>query len=143
MSLLSFFLRNGGISACFNSERNSPLSEFSATKMAIRSLFSLMILVGISICWQDYLMLRLLIIFSISLQLVFLKWKVESSALALILTIHVYLSKALIRYIIGSRLSLTIGKDLGFCMFKVSTTFWLYVSQSSSSLDMVLPSSTR
>ena len=38
----------------------------------------------ISSCWQDFLMLRLLIMFSTSLRLVFLKWKVESSALALI-----------------------------------------------------------
>ena len=62
-------------------------------------------------------MLRLLIIFSISLQLVFLKWRFESNALALILTILGRLSKDLITDIIGSRLSFAIGKDLGFGMF--------------------------
>ena len=58
---------------------------------------------GISSCWQDFLMLRLLIIFSTSLQLVFLKWKVESKALALILTILGCLSKDLTTDIIQSR----------------------------------------
>ena len=41
-------------SACFNSERNSPSSlkelKFSAINVAIRSLFSLIILKGISSC---------------------------------------------------------------------------------------------
>ena len=48
--------------------------------------------------------------------------------------------------IIGSKFSLAIEKDLSFGMFKVGTTLkrnWLNVSQRSSSLDMVLPSSTR
>ena len=43
---------------CFNSEGNSPLSmqdlKFSAKNLSITSLFSLMILVGISSCWQDF-----------------------------------------------------------------------------------------
>ena len=97
----------------------------------------------ISSCWQDFLMLRLLIIFSTSLQLVFLKWKFESSALALILTILGCLSKDLIIDIIGSYLPLAIGKNLVFGMFRVGTTLeknWLNVWQSSSSLDMVLSS---
>ena len=97
----------------------------------------------ISSCWQDFLMLRLLIIFSTSLQLVFLKWKFESSALALILTILGCLSKDLIIDIIGSYLPLAIGKNLVFGMFRVGTTLeknWVNVWQSSSSLDMVLPS---
>ena len=96
-----------------------------------------------SSCWQDFLMLRLLIIFSTSLQLVFLKWKFESSALALILTILGCLSKDLIIDIIGSYLPLAIGKNLVFGMFRVGTTLeknWLNVWQSSSSLDMVLSS---
>ena len=96
-----------------------------------------------SSCWQDFLMLTLLIIFSASLQLVFLKWKFESSALALILTILGRLSKDLIIDIIGSYLPLAIGKNLVFGMFRVGTTLeknWLNVWQSSSSLDMVLPS---
>ena len=96
-----------------------------------------------SSCWQDFLMLTLLIIFSASLQLVFLKWKFESSALALILTILGCLSKDLIIDIIGSYLPLAIGKNLVFGMFRVGTTLeknWLNVWQSSSSLDMVLPS---
>ena len=96
-----------------------------------------------SSCWQDFLMLRLLIIFSTSLQLVFLKWKFESSALASILTILGCLSKDLIIDIIGSYLPLAIGKNLVFGMFRVGTTLeknWWNVWQSSSSLDMVLPS---
>ena len=122
MSLLSFFLWIGTISACFNSEGNSPSSmqelKFSAINLTIRSLFSLMILVGTSSCWQDFLMLRLLIIFSISLQLLFLKWKVELNALALILIILGCLSKDLSTDIIGSTLSLAIGKDLGLVCSK-------------------------
>ena len=96
-----------------------------------------------SSCWQDFLMLRLLIIFSTSLQLVFLKWKFESSALVSILTILGCLSKDLIIDIIGSYLPLAIGKNLVFGMFRVGTTLeknWWNVWQSSSSLDMVLPS---
>ena len=73
-----------------------------------------MISVGISYCWQEFLMLRLLIIFSASLQLLFLKLKAESNALALILTKLGCLSKDLIIDIIGSRLSLSIGQDLSF-----------------------------
>ena len=93
-------------------------------------------------------MLRLLITFSTSLQLVFLKWKVEWSALALILTIRGCLSKELITDIIAG-FWFAIGLDLpglGFDMFKVCTTLekkWLNASHSSSSLDMVFPSSTR
>ena len=52
----------------------------------------------------------------------------------------------LITDMIGSRLSLAIGEDLGFGLFKVGTTLekiWLNVSQSSLSLDMVLLSSMR
>ena len=47
---------------------------------------------------------------------------VESIALAFILTILGCLSKDLITDILGSRLPLAIGKDLGFGMFKVGTT---------------------
>ena len=50
--------------------------KFWAINLAIRSLFNLVILVRISSCWQDFLMSRLLIIFSTSFPLVFLKWKV-------------------------------------------------------------------
>ena len=54
---------------------NSPLSmqelKFSAINLAIRSLFSLMILVGISPCWRDFLILRLLIILPASSQTFF------------------------------------------------------------------------
>ena len=119
--------------------------KFSAINLAIRSLSSLMILVGIS-SWQDFLMLRLLIIFSTSLQQVFLKWKVESNPLALILTILGCLSKDLITHIIRSRLSLAVGEDLGFGMFIVGTTLkksWSNVSQSSSSIDTILLLSRR
>ena len=73
MSLLSFFLWIGTILACFNSAGNSPLSmrelKFLAINLAIKSLFSLVILVGISSWWQDFLILKLLIIFLTSLQL--------------------------------------------------------------------------
>ena len=120
--------------------------KLSAVNLAIRSLFSLMILVGTSSCWQDFLLLRLLTIFSTSLQVVFLKWKVESNPLALILTMLECLSKDLITDMIGSRLLLANGKDSGFGMFNVGTTLekkLLNVSQSSSSLDMILLSSVR
>ena len=73
-------------------------------------------------------------------------WKFESKALALILTILECLSKDLIADIIGLRLSLAVRKDLGFGMFKVGSTLeknWLNVSQSSSSLDVILLSSMR
>ena len=76
----------------------------------------------------------------------FLKRKVESSALALILTTHRCLSKNLVTDIIVPRLSLAIWKDLGFGYFKVGTTLrknWLNVLQISSSLDLLLPSSMR
>ena len=56
------------------------------------------------------------------------------------------LSKDLITDMIGSRLSLANGKDLGFGMFNVGTTLekkLLNVSQSSLSLDMILLSSVR
>ena len=105
-----------------------------------------MILVGISSCWQDFLLLRSLIIFSTSLQLVFLKGIVESNVWALILTLLGGLSKDLITGIIGSRLLLAIGKGFGFGMLKVGITLeknWLNVSQSSSSLHMVLLPSMR
>ena len=101
---------------------------------------------GISSCWLDFLMLRLLVIFLTSLQLVFLKREVESSALVLILTALGCLSKDLITDIIGSWFSLATGKDLGFGMLKLGTILeknWLNASQSSSSLDMVLPPSTK
>ena len=95
-------------------------------------------------------MLRLLIIFPNLLQLVFLKLKVGSSTLVLILTLLGCLMKDLITDTIGSRFSLAIGKDVGFSghyiSFKEDTTLeknWLNVSQSFSSLDIVLSSSTR
>ena len=94
-------------------------------------------------------MLRLLIIFPNLLQLVFLKLKVGSSTLVLILTILMCLMKDLIRDTIRSRFSLAIEKDVGFSghyiSFKEGTTLeknWLNVSQSFSSLN-ILPSSTR
>ena len=94
-------------------------------------------------------MLRLLIIFPNLLQLVFLKLKVGSSTLVLILTILMCLRKDLITDTIRSRFSLAIEKDVGFSghyiSFKEDTTLeknWLNVSQSFSSLD-ILPSSTR
>ena len=64
----------------------------------------------------------------------------------LILTILRCLSKDLIADMIGSKFSLTIGKDLAFDMYKLGSTLkksWLNVSQSSSSPGIVLPSSTR
>ena len=94
-------------------------------------------------------MLRLLIIFPNLLQLVFLKLKVGSSILVLILTILMCLMKDLITDTIRSRFSLAIEKDVGFSghyiSFKEGTTLeknWLNVSQSFSSLD-ILPWSTR
>ena len=94
-------------------------------------------------------MLRLLIIFPNLLQLVFLKLKVGSSTLVLILTILMCLMKDLIRDTIRSRFSLAIEKDVGFSghyiSFKEGTTLeknWLNVSQSFLPLD-ILPSSTR
>ena len=95
-------------------------------------------------------MLRLPIIFPNLLQLVFLKLKVGSSILVLILTILMCLMKDLITDTIRSRFSLAIEKDVGFSghyiSFKEGTTLeknWLNVSQSFSSLDIVLSSSTR
>ena len=41
--------------------------------LGISSLLTLMILVGMPSCWQDFLMLRLIIIFETSSQLVCLK----------------------------------------------------------------------
>ena len=64
----------------------------------------------------------------------------------MILNILGCLLKDLITDLIGSRLSLDIGKDLGFGMFEVGTILkknWLNASQSSSSLDIVLLSSMR
>ena len=71
-------------------------------------------------------MLRLLIIFPNLLQLVFLKLKVGSSILVLILTILMCLMKDLITDTIRSRFSLAIEKDVGFSghyiSFKEGTT---------------------
>ena len=64
----------------------------------------------------------------------------------MILNILGCLLNDLITDLIGSRLSLDIGKDLGFGMFEVGTILkknWLNASQSSSSLDIVLLSSMR
>ena len=71
-------------------------------------------------------MLRLPIIFPNLLQLVFLKLKVGSSILVLILTILMCLMKDLITDTIRSRFSLAIEKDVGFSghyiSFKEDTT---------------------
>ena len=58
------------------------------------------------------------------------------------LTILGCLSNELITDIIRSTFSLAIGKGLGFGMFKVHTTLEKNLLNVSS-LDMVLPSSTR
>ena len=76
----------------------------------------------------------------------FSEMKVWIKSFSLILTILQCLSKDLVTDIIGLRLSLAVGKDLGFGMFKVGTTLeknWLNVSQSPSSLDVILLSSMR
>ena len=65
------------------------------------------------------------------MQLALLNLKVESNAVALILTIIACLSKDLVIEITGSRCSL-------FGTFKLGTTLsenWLNISQNSSSLD--------
>ena len=103
MSPLSLLPWIETIPAVFNPEGNSPSSmqelKFSAINLAIRSLFSLMVLkrqpsrvVLSKRCSENMqqiyreinlTMLRLLIVFSTSLQLAFLKWKVESKRFGL------------------------------------------------------------
>ena len=109
--------------------------------LASRSLFNLMILVGISFCWQEFLILSLIIIFSTSLQVVFLKLNIGSNALVLILAMLKYLLKDLVMDVIGLRSWLHLGKNLCFGMrktFNMRTILkknLLNVSQSSLSLD--------
>ena len=83
MSVLHFFLCTGTIPTCFGSIRNSPLSmqvlKFLETNGAIMSLFSLIILIeislgiGISLFWQAFLICESSMILLTSLELVFLK----------------------------------------------------------------------
>ena len=109
--------------------------------LASRSLFNLMILVGISFCWQEFLILSLIIIFSTSLQVVFLKLNIGSNALVLILAMLIYLLKDLVMDVIGLRSWLHLGKNLCFGMHKtfnmrtILKKNLLNVSQSSLSLD--------
>ena len=67
----------------------------SDMNLTIVSLLSLMFLVRTYFCWEDFLTLRLLPFFSTTLQLVFLKCKVDPNFLHLILTIPGSLSEDL------------------------------------------------